>query len=113
MFRPLSDSAARQGSTDGGDFRFHAENCEDLISDSNIFILVRRQKAKYVLRLSILCLYFVLPPHNEHYSRSHLADYKYKRYLHVEKKENSFERVPEPSLLIPSSQSNVAIYRLE
>ena len=49
MFRPLSDSAARQGSTDGGDFRFHAENCEDLISDSNIFILVRRQKAKYVL----------------------------------------------------------------
>ena len=58
-------------------FWFHAENCKDLIWDSNIFILTRRQKAKYVLRLSILCLYFVFKPHNEHCSRSHLSDYKY------------------------------------
>ena len=96
-------------------FWFHAENCKDLIWDSNIFILTRRQKAKYVLRLSILCLYFVFKPYNEHCSRSHLADYKYERYLHEETKENTFKRSrelrPGRLLLISSSQSNLAIYR--
>ena len=79
-------------------FWFHAENCKDLIWDSNIFILTRRQKAKYVLRLSILCLYFVFKPHNEHCSRSHLSDYKYERYLHEETMENTFKRSRELGL---------------
>ena len=84
-------------------FWFHAENCKDLIWDSNIFILTRRQKAKYVLRLSILCLYFVFKPHNEHCSRSHLADYKYERYLHEETKENTFKRIGVESLGLADS----------